>query len=457
MSSKELERLHWLQRMADKRATQRQAAEALRLTVRQVQRLRDAYEARGAAGLVSARRGKRSNRALPDAYRELVVGLVRERYADFGPTLAREKLAELHGISVAVETLRAWLIAAGVWVTRVERRKRPQPPRSRRECFGELVQIDGCDHHWFEERGPACSLLVYVDDATSALTELRFAQSESTFDYFAATENYLRRYGKPLAFYSDKLSVFRVAAKEAVGGVGYTQFGRAMHDLNIDIICANTPAAKGRVERAHQTLQDRLVKELRLRGISDRDAGNDYLEQFRREYNSRFARPPKNPRDAHRPLLPTDDLRRAFCWQEQRRLTHNLTLHYKRVLYVIDASPAADRARGHRVDVREDADGAVQIEYRGAELTARAFAKDSHVNPGAIVENKLLGHTLQLIASAQRERDEDRLENRRMTLREAERLRRKMLSGFEVPEHHVPARRVDKPATYSEMRLPISP
>ena len=228
-----------------------------------------------------------------------------------------------------------------------------------------------------------------------------------------------------------------------------------MRDLNIDVICANTPAAKGRVERAHQTLQDRLVKELRLRGISDQDAGNAYLDEFREDYNRRFARPAKNPRDAHRPLLPSDDLRRSLTWQEQRRLTNNLTLHYKRVLYVIDPTPAADRARGHRVDIRENEDGSLQIEYLGTELPAYAFAKDAHVNPGAIVENKLLGHTLRLIADAQRERDESRLENQRMTLRDQDKLRRAMAAGFDGASHE-PKYRVNKPPTYSAMRLAVT-
>jgi hypothetical protein len=404
---------------------------------------------------VSARCGKRSNRALPDSFKDYVVELVRDRYLDFGPTLALEKLAELHGISVGLETLRKWLIEAGVWQTRAERRKRPQPPRARRECVGELVQIDGCDHDWFEDRGPRCTLLVYVDDATSSLMELRFVQSESTFDYFASTERYLKRFGRPVAFYSDKLSVFRATANEAVVGIGYTQFGRAMRDLNIDAICATTPAAKGRVERAHQTLQDRLVKELRLRGISDQDAGNAYLDEFREDYNRRFARAAKNPRDAHRPLLPSDDLRRSLTWQEQRRLTNNLTLHYERVLYVIDATPAGGRARGRRVDIRENEDGSIHIEYLGAELTARAFAKDAHVNPGAIVENKLFGRRLRIIADAQRERDESRLENQRMTLREQDNLRRAMAAGFEGAAHE-PKYRVNKPPTYSAMRLAIT-
>jgi hypothetical protein len=162
------------------------------------------------------------------------------------------------------------MITAGIWVPRTQRTRRSYPPRPRRACLSELIQLDGSDHAWFEDRGPRCTLLVYVDDATSRLMELGFAAVESTFDYFRATRRYLERHGKPMAFYSDKLSVFHVATgARAAGGRGVSQFGRALRDLNIDAICANSPEAKGRVERANGTLQDRLVKELRLRGLHD--------------------------------------------------------------------------------------------------------------------------------------------------------------------------------------------
>ena len=159
--------------------------------------------------------------------------------------------------------------SASAWTTRRERKKRNQQPRRRRACLGELVQIDGCLHHWFEDRGPQCTALVYVDDATGRLMELRLVRSESIFDYFESTRSYLWRHGQPLAFYSDKAAIFRVNAKDPRAGDGYTQFGRAMFDLNIDVICANSPATKGRVERAHQLLQDCLVKKFRLRKVSD--------------------------------------------------------------------------------------------------------------------------------------------------------------------------------------------
>lgn len=312
------------------------------------------------------------------------------------------------------------------------------------------MQIDGCDHDWFEGRGPRCTLLGFVDDATGQLMELRFARTETTFDYFAAADRYLRRHGKPIAFYSDKHSIFRDNKKEAIGAVSFTQFGRAMQDLNIDVICANTAAAKGRVERAHQTLQDRLVKELRLNRIDNREAGNAFIDLFREDYNRRFARVPKDPRDAHRPLAPQDDLARAFTRQEKRRLTNNLALHYNRVLYVVEQTPSSDRARGKRVDVREDPDGTVHIEYRGVELQATAFAKDARVNPGAIVENRLLSHTLRIIESAQQERDENRLANKRMTLRDKDKLRKAM--GI-TAELHARPKRIKKPPTYPPMQL----
>jgi hypothetical protein len=214
----------------------------------------------------------------------------------------------------------------------------------------------------------------------------------------------------------------------------------AMDDLNIDVICANSPAAKGRVERANQTLQDRLVKELRLRGINDRAAGNAYLNEFREDYNRRFACIPRKERNAHRALLAHEDLARVFSWQEERRLTNNLTLHYKRVLYAVESTPASEKARRKLVGVREDEDGSVHIEYRGAVLKARAFSKDSRVRQGAVVENKLLGYTLQVIGMAQRKRDEDKLAAGKMTLRDEDLLRKAMGQPRGLPTRRAEAR-----------------
>src|SRR4051812_26348791 len=203
--------------------------------------------------------------------------------------------------------------ADGLWRDRRQRLKPVHQPRYRRDCVGELVQIDGSEHWWFEDRGPRCTLLVFIDDATSCLMHLKFVATESTFDYFTVTREYLERYGKPVAFYSDKHATFRVNTVDATGGDGMTQFGRALHQLNIDIICANTPQAKGRVERAHGTLQDRLVKELRLAGISTIEAGNAFLPAFMGGYNRRLATEPRSDKDLHRPLArsPTSSMRRS--------------------------------------------------------------------------------------------------------------------------------------------------
>ncbi len=198
-----------------------------------------------------------SNHRLSEGVAQRALRLIRERYADFGPTLACEKLRECHGIRLAVETVRTLMTAAGLWVPRKQRPPSIHQPRNRRACLGELIQIDGSDHRWFEDCAPACTLLVFIDDATSRLMTLHFTATESTFSYFEALSKYLRAHGKPMAFRSDKASVFNVKNRSSTAGKGVTQFGRALYELNIDAFCANTSQAKGRVERADLTLQDR--------------------------------------------------------------------------------------------------------------------------------------------------------------------------------------------------------
>jgi hypothetical protein len=254
--------------------------------------------------------------------------------------------------------------------------------------------------------------------------ELRFVASESAFDYFASTRSYLERHGKPVAFYSDKASIFRVAASEAKTTAGITQFNRALSELNIDIICANTPQAKGRVERAHATLQDRLVKELRLRGISTPEAGNAYLPAFWADYNERFAREAQSPHDAHRPVRDDEDLALLFTWQEERKLTRNLTLHYKRVIYLVEPGSETLPLAGERCCVHEYEDGRIEVRHAGKILPCRVFFdKDPHVDPGAIVAHKRLGAVLTKIQADQRERDRQRLASPSLTLRQKDRIR----------------------------------
>jgi hypothetical protein len=425
MSMKEVDRLEVLRRVLERGLTRVKAAGLLGISPRQVRRLCGLYVAQGATGLVSKRRGKPSNRQLPADFRARVVDLILDRYADFGPTLAREKLIEVHGLRVGKETLRRWMAAAGVWLPRDQRIPRPHQPRYRRECLGELVQIDGCQHRWFEDRGAPCSLLVYVDDATGKLMEMRFEQTESAFGYFEATKTYLRRHGKPVAFYSDKHSIFRVAKEGTMGrDGGVTQFGRALGELNIDIICANSPQAKGRVERMNQTLQDRLVKELRLRGISSIEEGNAFASEFMEDFNRRFARPARNPHDAHRPVG-VHDLDLVFVWKEERTLSRNLVVHYKRVSYLIQPTAETLGLGRRRVSIYERQDGRIAIYCARQLLPYSALDKQPHVDPGEVVENKRLGAALAIIQQAQTRRDEIRLASPKLTLLQKDRLRAK--------------------------------
>src|SRR6202048_3390241 len=333
MSRTEIDRMSVLQDLAASRIKVAEAATLMRLGRRQGFRLAKAYAQRGPEALVSRKRGRPSNHAYPADLRDAAVGIIRERYPDFGPTLAAEKLAELHDIHLARETVRQWMITAGLWKDRRARLKAIHQPRYRRDCLGELIQIDGSEHWWFEGRGPRCTLLVYIDDATSRLMHLQFVESESTFDYFAATRTYLERHGKPVAFYSDKHGVFRVNKKDAVGGDGMTQFGRALHALNIDIICANSSPAKGRVE---QDPAGPASQGIAAGWCRDPGSGKRPAPAFVADYNARFAKPPANVKDLHRPLNAGDDLEDAFAWKEERTLSRALTLQYDNVIFVLE-------------------------------------------------------------------------------------------------------------------------
>jgi hypothetical protein len=310
-------------------------------------------------------------RKVPAAVRQQAVDLIRERYSDFGPTLACEKFVELHGLTVSVETLRPWMIEAEIWLPRSRRARRSHQPRQRRFCVGELIQIDGCNHRWFEDRGPACMLLVYVDDATSSIMELHFVESESTFDYFEATRRYITRHGKPMALYSDRHSVFHIAEKPRSGrGEGLSQFGRALGEINVDIICANSAEAKGRVERAHLTLQ------------------------------------------------------------ETRRITNNLTVNYKRGVYLIEDSKQTRRLRGATATVHERADGSVVIKCGDATLGYRVHQKETaRISQGTIVDNKHLGAAFAFIAEQQKQRDAEKLANPKVSLRAKKRIRAAAQAG----------------------------
>ena len=366
-----------MQQLKAKRITQRQAAEQLGLTVRQVKRLWRAYRTGGAKALISKHRGQPSNHQLDPKLKKKAQELIAERYADFGPTLAHEKLTEVHRLRLGLETVRGIMIAGDYWQPHRARPVNVHPLRTRRARRGELVQMDGSPFAWFEERGPACSLLVYIDDATGQLLELFFTPSETTFSYFAATQRYLARHGRPVAFYSDKHSIFRLTNTAATTAGGVTQFARAMTELDIQVICANTPQAKGRVERANQTLQDRLVKELRLQRISNAERANAYAPEFMADFNRRFGLLPADASDAHRPLLASQQLEHIFTLQTPRTVTQNLTLQYNKQVYQLVAPPGTRAFRGAQVLVAEDAQGQITLNYQGRQLAYTLYQQQT--------------------------------------------------------------------------------
>jgi len=394
MSNREITRLEAMQRIKDKRLTQKEAARMLSLSVRQIKRLYRAYKAQGARGLVSQRRGKPSNHRLDAETQQKAIDLLYEHYRDFGPTLAHEKLTEKHDLRISRESVRGIMIAEGMWKAKRAKQPSTHQMRERRACFGELVQIDGSDHDWFEGRGPKCTLLVYIDDATGQLLELWFVPDETFFGYCEASRHYFERYGKPVAFYSDKHGIFRVNQEQTIGlGSGLTQFGRAMQELDVQIICANTPQAKGRIERANQTLQDRLVKELRLLGISDIDSANAYLPKFRLDFNRRFGVAPHSNHDAHRPLLKTENLDIILTRQKTATLSKNLTVQANKVIYQIQSNRPDYALRKAQVTVCENAHGEVTILYKNKPLAYTIYHKPTR--QAEVVDTKTLDHQIK--------------------------------------------------------------
>ena len=379
MSASERERSHVMRTLAKGLILQREAAERLGVGVRQVKRLLRAWRTQGDAGLISRQRGRVSPRRLDTAKRAGIEGLLRDKYPDFGATLAAEKLREREGIAVSRETVRRIQIDLGLARARRRRSARVHSPRERRPRFGELIQIDGSLHDWFEGRGPRCTLIVFIDDATGRLTALQFAPAETTKAYLNALRAHVLTHGVPLAFYSDRHGIFRVNAKEAASGDGYTEFGRVAERLRIELIQATTPQAKGRVERANQTLQDRLIKEMRLAGVCDIAGAQTFAQGFIETWNAKFARPPLNAADAHRPWTQNADaLDEALARREERTLSKALTFSAGGRLYCVKTNGPGTALRGARVTLLHFPDGAMRIDYKNRSLPYTHFK----TNPG---------------------------------------------------------------------------
>lgn len=403
MNDSDINRFKVIQDVCDRRIRRVDAADILDLSVRQVQRLMNRLREFGAVGLTHQARGKPSNNRYPSDYRDTVLKLIRDHYSDFSPTLAREKLFELHSLPVSNETLRSWMIADGLWTPHSQRKPKVYQPRYRRDCLGELVQIDGSHHDWFEGRADKCCLLVFIDDATGRLMNLRFSETESAFDYMLTTREYLNEHGKPVAFYSDKHSIFRVN-QEKQKQVGQTQYARVLKELGIELICANSSQAKGRVERVNLTLQDRLVKEMRLQGINTIEEANAWLPYFIADFNRRFAKPAMYPKNMHRKVRETSqELDDIFSWQEIRKLSKSLTFQYDKVVYLIEPNEENTRLVHEHVKVLDYPNGDIAIVYGHRKLAFKIFDKLDHVQQTQIVDNKRLGQVLKFAQQQQEE------------------------------------------------------
>lgn len=385
MSARERERVAVVRALDEGRLSRRDGAARLGIGVRQVKRLLRSWRERGDAGLVSRQRGRVSPLRLGSGTEARIVALLRGPYQGFGPTLAAEKLCEREAISISRESVRRVQIEHGLWRPKRRRAKRVFQLRERRPRFGELIQIDGSPHDWFEGRGPRCTLIVFIDDATGRLTALRFAPAETTRAYLLALREHVLAHGAPLAFYSDRHGIFRINAKDAryqgvsKNGDGKTEFGRVAERLGIEAIHALTPQAKGRVERANHTLQDRLIKEMRLEGISDIASAQAYLPRFMAFWNGRFAVDPRDPGDAHRPWAETPQaLDAALARQEERVLSKALTFSAAGTLYCVKTRDAGIALRGARVTVRHFLEGALQVTYKTRTLDITAVRKLPH-------------------------------------------------------------------------------
>jgi hypothetical protein len=377
MSLKELDRVKILTLVKSQRLTKTAAGKQLGITRQQVDRLYKAFCSHGPETLISKKRGQLSNNRIPDTVRKAVIKVIREHYSDFGPTLAHEKLIEVHKFKLSDKTVRTIMIQEDLWKGKKRKHPKVHQMRMRRPISGELVQIDGSPHAWFEDRREPCCLLVLIDDATSKVFRLRFVENECLQGYFDLVRDYIQDYGRPLALYSDKHSIFHIHIKEALHSTGETQFSRAMKSLDIEVIPANSPQAKGRVERANKTFQDRLIKEMRLVKINDIETANTWLPQFVKKHNHRFAVSPASPVDAHRKTLPRPEvLDTIFSVQSQRKLSKNLEISYNNILYQVITKAPGYSMRGAEVTVCESG-SQITLLYKNKVLSYKTFDKQN--------------------------------------------------------------------------------
>lgn len=393
MTKKEIARADIFARIAQKKITKAQAAKVLRVSPRQLYRLYDAFLANGMSSLVSRKRGKPSNHQLPTLIKARISELVTcEAYREFGPTFMCEKLEQFHNIKVCPETTRQLMIQSGVWHAHAKKCPVIHQQRQRRARFGELTQVDGSPHHWLEDRGPLCVLIVFIDDATGQ-TYGKLFESETTQAYMETLWEYILIYGLMQSIYSDKYGVFRINMPGCIKKECLTQFARALKELDIKLMCANSPQAKGRVERANQTHQDRLVKELRLARINTIEEANRFLPGYWEKHNKKFAVSPKESYNAHREIPSDYILEDIFCYKNSRKTTKNLEIQYKNIIYQIILENPSKTLQRAQVTILESLDGKISIEYKGKKLPFKIYSEQEFL--GGIVNSKEIDRFLQ--------------------------------------------------------------
>lgn len=354
MSNKDLDRLVILKKVIAKELTQLEGAHYLRIGERQIRRLIARFKEGGPKGIISKLVGRQGNRSKSLEFKQRVLALLKEKYENFGPTFAAEKLCRIEGLEISAETVRKWMIENHLWMPR-KTRKKLHLPRQRRPCFGELIQADGSPHCWFGEEGPKANATVLIDDATSAITGLYFSETETLEGYFMALEQHLTKYGRPRALYTDRFSIFR-SPKET----GKTQMQIALEELEVESILARSPQAKGRVERVNRTLQDRLTKELRLRGIKTIEEANRYAAEYIEEHNKNFSKKPMSAFDAHR-SLEGYDLERILCRKEERSLDSCGIFQFNKTHYQIQGVLDYKRLKKRKVEIRVSRTGKMRV------------------------------------------------------------------------------------------------
>ena len=393
LTQRDRDRLKVLHEVRKGHLTQRQASAQLKVTDRWIRKLLLRMKERGDRAVVHGLRGRASTRRIQAKVEKRAVELVGREYADFGPTLASEYLQQHHGIAVSRETLRKWMMRAGLWKRKKQRLQEIHIWRKRRSCFGELVQWDTSEHNWLEGRGPKIYLIAMVDDATSR-GMARFAQHDSTAENMRLLWAWLERYGRMVEAYTDRAGLFETNRpnqrdEERQGKLPETQIGRALRELGIGWIAARSPQAKGRIERFFETAQDRLVKGLRKAGVRSLEAANQYLEQhYLKLWNERFTVTPAGDVDAHRPLGKQHRLASSLSHVETRVIGHDYTLRYGGQLYQVAREHIQPRLRGQSVRVEQHLDGRLLVSTAEGELRVRPCEQPEPIATPPIVRPK---------------------------------------------------------------------